>query len=408
MLELFRKKDFTQTMLKHFILISLFFPVFSSRYQSGYAPDLIFANIFALMATLGLFLQNGFNWRKNRVWLCLLALLACYNASAFYANFKQLNWYGSQLNITIPFLFFFALASAKTPCEDASLLRFLLRAIVISNFIGVVIYCLNYYGISFMNLQIGLIPVDPAFYERRFNWIYLHKSQYAFMLVLFLALIVTYRHLFTKKWTYYASVCLMAAGLLISHTYTSMAAALLIFVGLLLDHFRIRSSGFKLKYLLWFVPVLLVGLGLLAVIASHRNLATLGSRLPIWRGMINVIRENPYGTGQICGLIDYELPGLSFAVSNCHNVFLNFMLQFSIPAGLCCIAMIGFLLLVSVKRNLSFTTLGIWAALLIPMMMDWCMLLTELPMFLLCLYFLFFSPVRNSRNAEAQAEAANV
>lgn len=408
MLNALKRENAPAVMLKHFLFFALFFPVFTSTYDSPYSPDGIVVNVFALLFVAAVLVQKRIVWNKrNPLAYVLIALLLVYNGAALLANGKYLDWYSSQVNMTVPFLMFLALTCLDEDSlgKNTDVVRYFLQAVVISNAIGLIPYLFQYSGIWLLNGKVGLVPQDPSFYERRYSWLYVHKSQYAFMLVLFLALIVTYRRLFRSKWAYYGSIAVMAVGLVISNTMTSVFAALFIFIGMLADRVFRKDGRFQPKRLLWLIPVVLVlALGIV-LIAQKRNIFTLGTRTFIWKEGLSVIRENPYGVGRMAGISTYPVPipgeADPYMVSNLHNVFLNLMLQFSIPAGLAVIGMLAVIAFTSLKRNLSFQTLGILVALLLPMMMDWCILLTDLPLFLLGLYYIFFSPLRKpARNPE--------
>lgn len=395
MLKNFKQID-SHILLKHFIVFALFFPFFTSKMENAFFPDFILVNVFVSLFIIIVFLQKRIQIStKDFLALSLTVLLFLYNLTAFYMNKKYLHWYSDQMNVSIAFLFFITLLLAK-PSEtseedkDKNFITFLIHTIVISNAVGIVVYLLGHTGVSFLNGRIQWVDLADNYYERRFNWIYLHKSQYALMLVLFLAFFAVYRKYFRNKWTYAASVGVLFIGLMISHTYTSLFAALFIFAGQFCDFMKERLSFLKLKHLLFSVPVLGIAFYFVYRMARERNIGTLGGRLPIWRESLHILSVHRAGIGTSFGSVSFDIPGLTFDVYNCHNLFLNQMLRFSIPVGLCYIVMFGLIIIVSVKRNLSFLTIGIWMALLIPMNMDYALLPTELPMFLFILFLIFF------------------
>lgn len=391
MLHTLKQPQTPEILLKHFLCLSLFCPLYASYFDSVYSPDIIVGNIFAALYILSLLLRKEVHWPKRLLWL-LIPALALFNIVSAYVNLKELKWYAGQINVSVSFLFFLVLAGRREQQGDSTVLDFLLKLVLISNLIGLIPYFFHYYGLSVFNGQVYLDPVDGRFDEHRYNWIYVHKSEYAFMLVLFLALIVTYRHRFPKKWMYYAGILIMAAGLLISHARTSMLAALFIFAGAAADSFRKSPDNVRKKFFPWVILFLIVITAMLWNFARDRDLLSLGSRTYIWKAAINEIRENPYGIGRLCGFRSFPVSAWPWNAYNCHNVFLNWMLQFSIPAGLLCTAMIGVIVFASVWRKPCFLTIGIWLSLLIPMNMDWCLLIQQMSMFLLVVYFLFFFP----------------
>ena len=385
-------------MLKLVIAVSLICPVFTSSTDSQYYPDFMLTNVFVLLFIIVLAVQKNFSFSQNRIYLCLiLGGVILYNIVALYINTRYLGMYGSQINVTIAFLFFCALIASKKLdyFDNGKLIDFFIWAIVITNIIGIIVYLTGYNGISFLDGQIDLQEMNPDYYERRFNWIFLHKSQYAFILVLFLGLVVAYRDRFRNKITYISSIGVLMAGLVISHTYTSLIASLLIFAGLFLDFLRSKITAFKIKYLLFLLPIIIAGGLLLIFMLKERNLSTLGGRIPIWMESVNMLRQYPNGLGSALGLVGFDVPGISFQAFNCHNYFLNQMLCFSIPVGICFIFTFFIVLIFLFKQKVSFLTLGIWAALLIPLNMDYALTIVELPIVFFSMFCIFMKPYLN-------------
>ena len=386
-------EHYSTTFIKHLIVFALFFPVFYSEMGNAYYPDFILVNVFAACFLAVIVLRHDFTFTNSKVFVfTLTAILIVYDICALYINKKYLHWYSDQANVTVAFAFFIILLLLKKPTKILSdnVIRFFIHSIVISNIIGFVFYFMGYYGITFLNCYPYLIKMDPNYYETRFNWIYYHKSQYALMLVLFLALFFTYRKLFHNKWTFIASISVLFIGLIISHTYTSMIAAFFIPGGLLLDYIRSSSYKIKPKYFLFTLPIIGIIAIILYKISQERSIWTLGSRIPIWSESLHILKEHFYGIGVDFGFIAFKIPNLSFEVYNCHNLFMNWMLRFSVPVGVCYTLMFILILAASLKRNHSFLSCGIWIALLIPMCMDYSMLTTELTLFLFTIYCIFF------------------
>lgn len=391
------KYHYPNVFFKHFIVFALFFPFFISNIGNAYYPDFILVNLFSFLFIITIIITKQIRiTRKDFLAFSLGIALILYNLSALYVNHKYLHWYSDQINVSLAFLMFITLLLVKNNnfFDNDRLIRFLIHSIVVSNVIGIFIYMLGYSGVSFLNNQIQFIPVDVSYYERRFNWIYFHKSQYSLMLVLFLALFVVYRRQFRSKWTYMASIGVLFTGLIISHTYTSLLASLFIFAGQFCDFLKQKLSFLKLKHILLSLPVFgaIGGIVFLFVskMARERNIWTLGGRIPIWKESFHILKCHPAGIGTSFGAVSFNIPGLSFDVYNCHNLFLNQMLRFSIPVGLCYTGMFGLIIIASFVRNFSFLTLGIWVALLIPMNMDYSLLTTELPLMLFVLFCIFF------------------
>lgn len=396
MLDSIKKKQISAVMGKHFILMNLIFPLYSSSVGQAYSPDIVYANLFAVMFVGLACLEGNIEW-KRRSWLgyAVAFFLLCFNVFAFYVNKNFFGWYYGQVNMTIAFVFFLAWLFMKedAACMGEDMVKFLLKAALITNAIGLIPSFLGFQHVWVSADGYAFLPKDA--WEPRYAWIFSHKSEYSFMLVLFLALSVVYRELYDKKWQFWASVAVYGVGLVIADTRATMMAAVFILAGAVMDSLIKKAGGFKWRYIAGIVPVIVVGLVVLLISMKDRNVFTLNGRLYIWKGAVKHILDNPWGIGSMCGIQDVPVEfgsGNFGSVRNCHNVFLNWLLQYSIPAGFFCIAMMGAIIVASIKKNPSFLTLGIWAALLIPMNMDWCVLLAQIPMMLLVLYFVFFRP----------------
>ncbi len=391
MKNMLRQNRLSGYLLMLFIFFSMFFPSIYSAVLSPTAPDFILVNLVAVLYIAAAVSQRQLQIGKERILLPLLSfLLICFNICSFYINWTYQSWYWGQINVSISFLLFLTLIASNAQEENSRTINVLILLCVISNVIGFIPYFMNYYGVSYINGHLGLMHMDGQFDERRYHWFYYHKSEYSFMLILFLALIVTYRKRFPNKWIYYGSAGVMVLGLIISNTRASMVACLAIFAGLILDEIRRKPKHIRKWYIAGLAVLFVIMLGLLYVISQRRNLLTLGSRTHIWAAAVQEILKNPYGLGQECGLVSFPIPVWPKNVFNGHNVFLNILMQFSISAGSFFLLMLAVIIVTSIKRKPCFLTLGIWAALLVPMNMDWCLLLPQLSIFLMVVYFLFF------------------
>ena len=392
---------YSEFFLELLIFFALFLPIYYSNVNSIYYPNFILVNFFGILFLVSLctYRSKHFRFKRTNVFeLFFFVGIVMYNISSVYMNYRYLWWYEDQINTTISLLFFLGLLISSQWCERVSdkVINFLIYTIVISNVLGIICYLAGYYGISVENAQIQFIPIDPTYYESRFNWIYGHKNNYGFMLILFIALFVVYRKRFRNKWTYCGSLGVLFVGLIISHSYTSLFSSFIIFGGQFMDYVVSNKKIFKKKYLLAIIPAVGVGAIFIAKMARERNILSLGSRIPIWKESIKLILESPHGIGTAYDTFAFPVPGLNFEVYNCHNLFLTFMWRFSILVGLCYIYIYIVLIIGSLKRNFSFLSFGIWGALIVPMCMDSTILTTQLTIFLFVLYCIFFRKKEDS------------
>lgn len=392
MVKTLKKESWQSIFLCLMIVAGLFCPIYMSKQGSTYYPWFVLTNVFAVLFLGSGIVRKSFLIKKNQAGVLLIfAGLFLYNLFSLIINYKYLGLYGTQVNVSIAILFFCALISLNDYefVKKGRIIDFLIKAIVVSNLIGIIVYCCGYNGISFRGIP-EFEATDFNYYERRFNWIYLHKSQYALMLVLFIAFFVVYKKWFRNKWTYWGSLSVLIISLIISHTYTSLCAAMFIFVGQFMDYVRRKGGRFHIKYLLFFIPFVLVGVILVGFMAKERNILTLGGRVPIWLESVNILKAYPTGIGSALGVISFTVPNLSFEVYNCHNYFLNQMLCFSIVVGLCFNSIFAVIIITALRQKFSFLAVGIWIALLIPLNMDYALTPVDLPIFLLVIFFIFW------------------
>lgn len=371
--------------------LTLLCPIYGAG-ASPFSPGVIAANVSALLFLASALIFRRLEWRRDLLGAILLCLLLAMNGACFYYNWTRHRWFWGQAHLTVSFLAFLGLLYHKegSPIESEGLVKAILALGTAAALGCLAAWRRGIWQLSFANGEL------TVFHQKSGGlcWVFNHKSELAFMMVLFLALFVTYRRLFRHKILFYLGVAALTACLIASNTYTAMAGAVLIPLGLVLDRL-FAGKRFRARYLLWLVPIAVGALLLLRIISRERNIMTLGTRTFIWRDAWKVIWENPAGVGPRAAIDSFpvDVNGGTYYVTNCHNVFLNWMYQYSVPAGLCCVGMFFTILAFSFRGGFRFTTLGIWGALLLSMTMDWCVLPQQLTLTLVCLYLLFFSPL---------------
>ncbi len=377
--------------LRLFILLSLFFPAFYSVfdieykliYYAGFSWPYLMAGIYLLLLLAE---KRGKGKMSAPLWGYFLLLLI-YNLLSLYFNIRYLHWYWEQINNTLGFL----LLGMMICCgfggkkQGEKLLRFLILCIMGSTLCGILFYFTGEIGIYFCNHQI-YFAVFPDAYESRTYWLYSHKSDYALMIILFTALIFRWRHLFTGKqrWIPWAGIGMMAAAMLQTHSFTGMAGLLLVIAGMLLD--KVNWKKVKPWHLLCLLLLAAAGLLILGRILEERDLGSLGGRLDIWRGALETIREYPQGWGLRFGDSMFYAGDSGWMVNNAHNVFLNAVLRFSIPVGICFTFLFIWIVVYSVGKAKSFLAAGMWTGILMLMNMDYALVNYEIAMMLFLVY----------------------
>lgn len=387
-----KEHEIDSWILKAAIIFMLLFPAFYSPhtdvYQSTYYAGFSWAYfMLALYMLLQLVWNRKKMFRLSAAGLLFSGMLLLYNILSLYFNHKYLGWYWEQINNTVAFLFMGALLGfqVKLDGQKHDNILFLMRCIVISNIGSIIYYLLGYTNLLICNNQFILFELPDNFYETRHYWIYSHKSEYALMLVAFLALFVAYRKKFKNRVTFALSVAVLLFCLYLTHSWTGIAGVFLIVAGGVMD--QVNWKEFRPKK--WHFAAGAIFLAAVAAVAwevlSERNIMTLGDRVPIWKAVWQIILEYPQGWGMRFGtsMIQTET---GLMVNNAHNIFLNQMLRFSIPAGICFTLLFFGIVIYTLAKGRSFLLAGTWLALLILLDMDYSMMSLQMALVFLIIY----------------------
>ncbi|MBC5660348.1 O-antigen ligase family protein [Anaerosacchariphilus sp. NSJ-68] len=406
-MERIRKRKPESWLLKGFFIFSLLFPAFYSPYtdvyQSAYYAKWSWAyvclTLYLVLCLVRFWREGGERpWKKPGFWL-YLGVLAAYNLFSLYFNHKYLHWYWEQINNTVAFVTFLVLACVRPSMDERDEegddnIRFLMGCIVLSNVASIVYYFMGYTKLLICNNQFVFFELPADFYESRHYWIYSHKSEYALMLVAFVALLTAYRKKFRNLWTFFAGQAVLLFCLYLTHSWTGIAGVLLIFIGAALD--GVEWKDFKLKK--WYLAV---AAALAAVcgavgweILKERNIWTLGNRVYIWRSALDVIKKHPEGWGLRFGESVFVAEPLDLMVTNAHNIFLNAVLRFSVPVGICFTVLFLGIAVYSVRKAKSFLAAGMWLALLVLLDMDYALQSPQMGLLFLVVYLVCFKNKR--------------
>lgn len=77
-------------------------------------------------------------------------------------------------------------------------------------------------------------------------------------------------------------------------------------------------------------------------------------------------------------------------VNNGHNIFLNSMLRFSVPVGICFSILFLGIAIYSMIKSKSFLAAGMWLALLILLNMDYALMSLQMAQLFLIIYLVCF------------------
>ncbi len=380
-------------LLKGFCIFMLLFPAFYSPYtdvyQSAYYGGFSWAYLcLAFYIGKQLLHWNMSRWKR---WLPYLSILAVYNLLSLYFNYKYLHWYWEQINNTIAFMFFMVLVDSGKKLGEGNrdAVRFFIRCIVLSNLASIIYFLTGYTKLLICNHQFVFFELPADFYETRHYWLYSHKSEYALMLVAFVALFVCYQEKFLNRITYITGILVLLICLYLTHSWTGMAGVFLIFLGALLDKINLKRIRWKKQYFAVGIILFLVAGGLGYKMLSERNIMSLGGRPQIWSAVLGAIRHHPEGWGMRFGESAIQVSE-SLLVNNGHNIFLNAMLRFSVPVGICFSIMFLGIAVYSVIKSRSFLAAGMWLAVLILLNMDYALMSLQMAMLFLIVYLVCF------------------
>lgn len=403
-------------LIKLFLFVALFCPITTT--MAGNKHKVYYQEFMLVNAVIAIFIVCyviatviNQRWNKDNKVFCIKYFIAILAYLFFYwLMLDQIQWKWEGANGMISFSFFLLMMCGKNTdwIEKYHVIEFANRSIVISNLIGIFVYLKGYASVYWYNFKFEfLLPQANYLYEKRFNWIYYHKSQYAFMLLLSLAFILVYRHKFKNKVTFGISVIILMICLYISHVNTAIVGGGVMLGSFLFDMFVKNFSKINRKVKMIGIPaslvtVIAVGRAVFLKISAERSIDTLGSRTVIWKNAIKMILKYPEGIGNKFAFKKLYLPefGESYT-NNGHNIFLNEMLRFSIPVGVCFIILFALILIYSLEKKFSFFTLGIWAAVMMSVSMDYAVMASGWTLMLFFFYMIFFL------NGKQQVSAAS-
>ena len=403
-----KEHEIDSWVLRGAFVLMLLFPAFYSPYtdvyQSAYYAGFSWAYFLLVLYMLLQLAQNLGSLRQS-FWklagIVYFGLLFLYNVCSLYFNHTYLHWYWEQANNTVAFLLIAVLTGFRVSLDGGKHdnIRFLLRCIVISNVGSIIYYFLGYTNLLICNNHFIFFELPENFYETRHYWIYSHKSEYALMLTAFTALFVAYRKKFKNMLTFLLSMAVLLFCLWLTHSWTGIAGVFLIILGGMLD--QINWKSFRPKK--WHFAA---GAGFLAMagaaayeLLKERDILSLGGRTHIWKAVWQVIVEHPEGWGMRFGtsMIETET---GLLVNNAHNVFLNQMLRFSIPVGICFTLLFLGIVIYTLVKGRSFLMAGTWIAFLVLLDMDYSMMSLQMALVFLIVYLIMRSRSRPIQRCE--------
>ena len=366
----------------------LFVSFLCPYYQFGMNKmDIKFSLTCFLAATVLVFMNLSMSITKS--FINLLILL--YFIDFTILNVLYLHCYWEEFNRIVCFLLFVRLTTVGGYYfSDNKIPKLIIRISALAMLFSLLLYAFRIEELSFAgNISYRM---QGHFVDNRLTYVFNHKSGYGLILILLLCYALKHPSLFkNKKWYYmYLGMTIITIG--VTGSSTSWLATI---IAILFHFFSEMHRKISVKRALIFL-VLLVGIPVAAYmlydfLLQGRNLSTGGSRFMIWNVALEYFKSHSVGLGHNFYTIMFE-SGMRENINNFHNVFLNEMLHFSILNGLLYAGIILSIIIKCFKNNkfTIFEGMGIWIPVLMLLMIDNSLIVNNLPIFIILVYFIFF------------------
>lgn len=384
-------KRYAHSLIRHFILISIFFPAYYSKYQHVYYQDMTFMTIVALLFSINIWLKWNLDFKKHGFSILFIsATLILYLVGAVlnYMKYPVVFWRTEPFNILIAFLFFITLLLIRDEHKVISdkVIRFAIYAILIHNGIGIIYRLFG--GAKFYMQTLYYEATTISETNPCFSWMYYDASEYALILLLSMAFLMTYRSLFKNKYQYWAGQILLIICMLLTKTSIYYLATVILFGGDILYQLIKKYKSIQ-SYELYSYPIVFLFYSIVAYFLLHK-IGSFREKLIIWEGTWDILRVKPEGLFVGFGYIPYEVPGIDVPLIQAQNTFLNHMLRHSMGTGILFAVLILVLLIATFAKKPNYCSLGILLAILIPMNMEFGLQSLHLPYVLFLIYTIFY------------------
>lgn len=386
-------KRYAHSLIRHFIIIALFFPVFYTGYKHVYYQDVPLTGILAILIIINILHKWPLNFRRNGITaLALIITLIIYNIAAYvnYRKFELVFWKTEPINVTIAFLFFITLLILRdygTVISD-KVIRLNIGAILVHNIAGIVFRICGGGRFYMYHLTYEYFTFEEM--SNTFSWMYYDPSEYALVLLLSMALFMVYQKLFPKRYLYYISQGILVVCMLLTNVSIYYIATIILLAGDLLCYL-IKRFSIPSKIVGYSYPVAFVGCGVFAMVL-YRVIGSLQHKLLIWKGTWDYLQDTPQGLYITFSFLTYEVPGVDVPILHAHNTFLNHMLRHSLWTGIFFLILFLILWVAAFVKKPNYRSLCILFALLFPITMDYGLQTLHLPLVLFLMYCIFFRP----------------
>lgn len=374
------------------VITTIFFPI-RDQYakRSMYYTTFALPTVCAFMLLLYVAVVGKVREEKSRFMQIYMGLLFLYLGALLFINFFYHHYYWELFHKMTGFLLL-PLLWYKLPADffkRYKIIELVLGIVIFSCICSIIVYYAGIDQIKFT--KASLLPQiihhgESAYLDKRLTFTYPHKSEYGVFLVLYSGLCLKFRKVFPKQVFFYGAMGIVLFTTYLTNSITAMGCVGLVVIGYILSGIDWKKIFQKYK-----IAILGIFAGIFGVIvffchyaAKKRDFASFGDRFPIWKASIATIMQNPAGIG-----MEFEKLTIWNQVNNCHNVFLIEALRFSIPVG---ILLLALFLVMAGKSFWKYSTFSaaVWVGLFGMLCMDYSLKEFNLPMLMLCLFFLFF------------------
>lgn len=385
------RKRYGAALIRHFLLISLFFPAFFTKFQHVYYQDLSFMTIIALMLTVHILFKCRLDLRKHKYTvLAIAAVLFTYIITSVvnYKRYPVMYWRTEPFNILIAVAFFLSLLLIRKETEIVSdgFIRFAIVAMTVNNIAAIIFRLCGGSKFYMQTFYYEFTKISET--NRTFSWLYYDASEYALILLLTMAFFMTYKVMFKTPYLYWGAQALCILCMLLTRVNIYYLATALLFAGDILHGILQKKENLR-RYLPFAYPVftLLFGAGILIL---TRVLESCRIKALIWKGTLDFLGEHSEGLYVGFGVLSYPVSGVDVPVFQAQNTFLNHMLRHGLWTGLVFTLLIGTILVLTFLKKPNMRSLCILLAILLPMILDFGLQTLHLPYVLFLLYTIFY------------------
>lgn len=398
-------KRYANSLIRHFVLVALFFPAFFTKFQHVYYQDMSFMSIIALMLTINILFKWRLDLSKHKYSVIILtATLALYIATAVtnYRRYPVMFWRTEPLNILIAVGFFISLLLVRQDTEYISdrFIRFTMGAMLVHNIIGIIYRLFGGAKFYMQTFYYEALQIDEA--GGIFSWMYYDAAEYALILLLTMAFFMTYKRMFKNPLLYWSSQGVFILCMLLTNVSIYYLATALLFGFDFLysavnkritlsnpDNAQADSHTRLQEYLPYTYPIAALLYGAVIILCLRLS-ETLSTKPAIWKGAWDLLQETPEGFYVGFGVLTYTVPDVDMPVIQAQNTFLNHMLRHSLGTGIAYALLIGSILILAFIKKPNYRSLGILLAVLLPLNLDFGLQTLHLPYVLFLIYCIFF------------------